>query len=81
VARTRTLVGLARALSCASVALAAVTILAVSADGRPILTGALALALVTTAGTLHRSSRLAPALFLVDVLLLLIAVALHLITR
>jgi hypothetical protein len=75
--RATTLQVLARGLALLSLLLGAGSILAVLFHGPALLFGALALGLATTAGTVHKRSRLAPAVFLVDLACVLTATILH----
>lgn len=65
--------GLSRALCLASFALAALTVVFAATLGPCILTGALSIGLAASGGTVHKQSTLAPAVFLIDGALLVVA--------
>lgn len=62
-----------RALAVLSLVLGCCSVVAVLVHGPALLFGAMSLGSATTAGTIHKQSRLAPAMFLVDLVLVVVA--------
>ena len=58
-----------RTLTVLSVVLGLACVIAVLLHGPALLLGALSLGSATTAGTIHKGSKLAPAVFLVDLVI------------
>jgi len=71
----------ARSLATLSVVLGCASVIAVLVHGPALLFGAMSLGSATTAGTIHEKSRLAPATFLVDLVLVVVAAVLFFVSE
>lgn len=72
---------ISRALCGTSIALAGGAVFLVTINGPALIPGVLSLGVAATAGSVHETSRLAPAVFLVDAGLLAVALVLFLLGR